>query len=472
MTGPDRVRATAAIEALSPRRLELLRLLAKGLTNDEIASALSISSGTVRVHVTAVLTQLEVKNRTEAAAAYLASEASPTRLERVILRPAIAVLPLLAGDDEPRAHVLAAGLTEDLASLFARWCWFPVIATHSSRSARSLGHTTREIGAALGARFIVDGGVRKVGRRVRVSLRVDDAEDDITLWANQHDVPWHALAAAQDALCQQVVAAAYPVLVSHARAARVTEGTELAPWELAHQGMALRSRREPAANAAALRLFGEALTQDSGLVLAHFGIGLASHDAVLNQWGAKEPALAKLHGAAIRCLEYAPHAADGYFLRGRYLQARGDWEQAIVPLEDAIGRNPSFAYAHACLSQSLQTTGYAEESVVRMRHAARLGPRSFQAGLATLHFMQSEYADALASAEDALSTTPSYTFARALAAASAYWLGDVARARSHVHTLREMSPHFQPSTFASTFGEQQDAVSRLAEALTATMRAS
>src|SRR5687767_13758460 len=93
------------IEALTPRRRELLELLAKGLTNDELAAALGISPATVRTHVSALLAALDVTNRTEAAAMYIAWEARPAQIEAVMRRPAIAVLPLVAIGDDP--HVRA-----------------------------------------------------------------------------------------------------------------------------------------------------------------------------------------------------------------------------------------------------------------------------------------------------------------------------------------------------------------------------
>lgn len=65
---------------LTPRQLEVLELMAKGLTNREIARVLGIASGTAKLHVSAVIDALEVTNRTEAAVAlqdFRAGEAGP-----------------------------------------------------------------------------------------------------------------------------------------------------------------------------------------------------------------------------------------------------------------------------------------------------------------------------------------------------------------------------------------------------------
>lgn len=466
---PALVAPASPVEALSPRRRELLSLMARGLTNLELASALKISPGTVRTHVTTVLSQLDVTNRTEAAALYIAWEAGPARVDEVLRRPAIAVLPVLAASDDPRSRVVSTGLTDDLSSLFARWCWFPVIANVALADARSLGATSSEIGARLGARFLVDANLRLGDDAWRLSVRIVDTQDGRCLWTEQTDFPSEALFEVQTTLCQEIVAAAYPVLIARTQAGRPgpRAASELASWELAHEGLALQATREPDDNKAAHLRLARALEREPDLVLAHFGLGLASYDALLNQWAPKNEALARLAGAAERCLEFAPHAAEGYYLLGRYHQSLGDWSGAIAPLEAAIGRNPSMAVAHAALAQALQVAGRDGESLERMRHAVRLGPRAFVAGLGTLHFMQGQYVEALAAAERAVVTNPRYTFARALATASAWWLGDRARAEHHLRALREQSPRFQAAGFLSTFGDGAEAVGRLARAIDA-----
>ena len=85
-------RASSRRCTLSPRRREVLHLVARGLTNDEIGTSLGISSGTVRTHVGAILAALDVTNRTEAAVLYQAWDASAPRVDEILERPALAVL--------------------------------------------------------------------------------------------------------------------------------------------------------------------------------------------------------------------------------------------------------------------------------------------------------------------------------------------------------------------------------------------
>ena len=57
----------AAFEGLTPRQKDVLRLLAKGKANKEIARELDLAEGTVKIHLAAVLRFLKARNRTEAA---------------------------------------------------------------------------------------------------------------------------------------------------------------------------------------------------------------------------------------------------------------------------------------------------------------------------------------------------------------------------------------------------------------------
>jgi TolB-like protein len=459
----------ALVGDLSPRRREVLDLAAKGLTNDDIAGVLAISSGTVRNHMTSVLADLQVANRTEATAVYLAWKAGPERVAEVMTRPAIAVLPLVALPGTEQARTTAAAVTHDLTTLFVRWCWFPVITAGAASHAHASGGTPQEVGRKLGARFLVGGTLRSSAASWRLSVRIDDVDDGRCLWAEHYDFPQEGLFEVQDAVCESIVATAYEVLIQGlaARVAAARHPRTLDAWALAHEGMLLHATRNSASNHRARVHFAAALARDPDLVLAHFGLGLCAYDEILNQWSDPGASTDRLMTYAHRCVELAPHGAEGYFLLGRYHQARGRHAFAVKPLETAIARNPSFAAAHALCAQVLVLSGRPDEGLVRLEHACRLAPRSYVAGLASFHFLRGDDAEALEHAERALITHPSYTFGLVIAIASAFWLGDVERARTHARTLRSLQPGFSPAGFLATFGPGFAAVDRIARALDA-----
>jgi DNA-binding NarL/FixJ family response regulator len=64
---PDNVEHSLTGDALTPRELEVLELLARGLGNSEIAQALYLSQHTVKNHVSSILLKLQVENRIQAA---------------------------------------------------------------------------------------------------------------------------------------------------------------------------------------------------------------------------------------------------------------------------------------------------------------------------------------------------------------------------------------------------------------------
>lgn len=454
------------VAALSPRRREVLHLIARGLTNDEIGHTLAISTGTVRTHVAAILVALDVTNRTEAAAVYQGWDASPPRVDEVLARPALAILPIETVDGRGVGEAVA--LQRDLVALCSRWCWFPVIASAATRDARTLGGPDA-IGRALGARFLLDGALRVGPRRWRLHVELVDAETSRCLIAERYEFAARELFAAQDRVCEAVVAAAYDRLIGCVltQPAPSEHPDGVATWRLAHWGLGLQARRERAANLDARTRLRAALAREPTLSLAHYGLGLAAYDAVLNQWCPRAEALDELTACAERATALAPDQAEGHYLQARLHQALGRHDRAAAPLRIAIANNPSFAAAHALLGQNLLLTGDRGEGLARLQHACRLGPRAFVAGLAVGHFICAAYQPALDAAERAVAAAPRYPFARAIAAAAAWHLGQVAVARGHVAALRTLHADFAPARFAETFGGDVDAVARIAAALAA-----
>jgi hypothetical protein len=100
--------ATRDIDRLTSRQREILELVAKGLTNDDIAGLLGARC-----------------RQSHRGGGMLHRRVLPDRQNRAVMeRPAIAVLPLVALDDDARTRTVAGAIARDLTSLFAKSCWF------------------------------------------------------------------------------------------------------------------------------------------------------------------------------------------------------------------------------------------------------------------------------------------------------------------------------------------------------------
>jgi adenylate cyclase len=91
-------------------------------------------------------------------------------------RPALAVLPFANLSGDPEQEYFADGLAEDILTRLALWRWVPVIARNSSFAYKGRAADVKVIGRELGARYVLEGSVRKGGNRLRVTGQLIDAE--------------------------------------------------------------------------------------------------------------------------------------------------------------------------------------------------------------------------------------------------------------------------------------------------------
>jgi adenylate cyclase len=114
---------------------------------------------------------------------------TPTLLGRVPGfgdRPAIAVLPLQNLSPDPEREYLADGLTEDIITELSSWRIFPVIARNSVFAYKGKHADLRTIGSQLGARYVLDGALRPVGKRLRITTQLNDVDTGQTLFAERY----------------------------------------------------------------------------------------------------------------------------------------------------------------------------------------------------------------------------------------------------------------------------------------------
>ncbi len=98
-------------------------------------------------------------------------------------KPSIAVLPFENMSGDPDQDYFADGMAEDLITALSHFRWFLVIARNSSFTYRGQGVDVRRVGREHGARYVIEGSVRKGGNRLRINAQLIEAETGNHLWA-------------------------------------------------------------------------------------------------------------------------------------------------------------------------------------------------------------------------------------------------------------------------------------------------
>jgi len=151
-----------------------------------------------------------VKNISRAIRAYRAALGHPDQKPPVPAaqaRPSIAVLPLDSMDRDPEQEHFADGLAEDLITDLAKVAGFHVIARNSTFVYKGRHINALQVGRELGARYVVEGSVRRVHNTVRITAQLIDAESGGHIWADRYDRHLSDVLAIQDEVAHAIVMA-------------------------------------------------------------------------------------------------------------------------------------------------------------------------------------------------------------------------------------------------------------------------
>ena len=215
-------------------------------------------------------------------------------------RPAIAVLPFDNLSSDPEQAFFADGLAEDLITRLSSWRAFPVIARDSSFQYRGADADLKRASEELGARYIVQGSVRRAGDQIRATAQLIDTSTGENVWADSYDGEVTDVFALQDEFSSMIAASLVSDL-NRAEAERAQQrGTEnLEAWSLYQLGLQRADSYTREDFAAARELFTSASERDP-----RFATPLAQPDLSLEfvqgMYGVERPEIDARRNAALR----------------------------------------------------------------------------------------------------------------------------------------------------------------------------
>jgi len=432
--------------------------MAKGLTNKEIGGVLHISPGTAKNHVAAVITALEVTNRTEAATALhelgLGTGAEADSVHTVTGfggRPAIAVLPFDNFSDDPEQSFLADGIVEDLVTRLATWRWFPVISRNSTFAYKGRTIDVKEVSRALGARYVVEGSVRRAGDRVRITAQLIDGASDRHAWADRYDCEIADVFDTIDEVVDKIVMTLEPAIAKIEGVRVLTQHpAELKVWECLQRGFVHLARLDSEGLRDATQLFERAIELDPDSSEAYAGLAFTQVTELGYQLSEdREAAITRVVELSRRAIACDPNDPLAHFTLGIGLSLSGDSEGARTENARALELNPSIAWAHCGLGITLCALSRVDEAIAPLETAIRLSPQDpflpyMLVALGSAQGLRGHLDEAIASLKQSLQIAPHLPIAYGVLAICQAGSGRMDDARNTLSELAEKHPGFSP----------------------------
>lgn len=379
--------------------------------------------------------------------------------DAVLKRPAVAILPFTNLSGDPSQEYFADGITEDLITALSAWRWFPVIARNSTFRYKGQAVDVTEVARALGARYVLEGSVRRAGARVRIAAQLIEAETAHHVWAKTYDREIEDVFALQDDITRAIVGAIEPHL-SRAEQARALRKLpeNLDAWDLALQGLAKIRRGTVSSLREAEKLLEQATAIDctssyaqSLLALSRFQGALAGRlsdptGSFLPTYEAAREAVELDEG------DWLAHALQGLAM----LWCHGAYDAATAEVELAVELNPSAALAYHFQGCVLTFNDQLEAAMPRLEAVLKLDPH-FQllpatlADIGLLHFLLGDYGEAVRWCDRALSEQRDHVRSWQRKAAALGLMERKAEAEAAFAEVKRLQPEFGRPYLRATY---------------------
>ncbi len=363
-------------------------------------------------------------------------------------RPSIAVLPFTNMSGDPEQDYFADGTVEEIITGLSRIKWLSVISRNSSFIYKNKPVDVKEIADRLSVRYVLGGGIRKSGLRVRITAQLVDATTGAHLWADQYDRVVEDVFALQDEIAMCVVGAIEPSL----RKAEFERIKRQRPSNFTAYDLLLRSQQfvfagMPSEAAKAIPLLEEALTLEPEYSAAHAYLSWCFHSRFGRGGLREEDRLAAIHHARA-AVRLGNDDATALAIAALVLAYDGHDNVTAIKVFDRAMELSSCNMFVLCWSAAiLAWTGKAELAIERAQLALRLGrfdPLNWRANhaLSVAYFYRQRYSEAADAAQNVVDANPVYSLPRAILAGALVRLGRTDAAKAMARTVLDREPSF------------------------------
>jgi adenylate cyclase len=369
-------------------------------------------------------------------------------------KPSIAVLPFQNMSGDPEQEYFADGIVEDITTALSRFKSLFVVARNSSFTYKGRAIDIRQVGRELGVRYVLEGSVRKMANRVRITGQLIQAETDAHIWAHWYDGDLAEIFELQDQVTLGVVGAITPKLQqAEIERARRKPLESLDAYDCHLRGLASAHRWTRAGVSEALHLVDRAIRLDPEFAPAYGLAAWCHYWRRVNGWTTDhEGETAEIFRLAETTADLGGDDAVALSYCALALGHVGGEAQAGVALADrALSLNPNLAsawYASGSLRILHSDLDEAVEHLARAMRLSPLDPLTFftLSYSAIAHFFAGRHDQARSLAERACRERPNFLTSLRIAAASNAAEGRLTEAREFAARALQLDPDLRVST--------------------------
>ena len=388
-------------------------------------------------------------------------------------KPSIAVLPFENMSGDPEQEYFADDMVEDIITGLSRSKSLFVIARTSSFTYKGKAVDIKQVGRELGIRYVLEGSVRKVGNRVRITGQLIDAATGVHLWADRFDSQIEDIFDLQDRVTSSVIGAISPQLerAEISRAQRKPTGS-LQAYDYYLRSLACSYKLTREATVEMLKLSRTANTIDPEFALSYAlgALGFAQKKAFgwRNDAGQERVEAERL---ARRAIELDKDDPSVLAMAGQALTfVVGEVEEGAALHSRAINLDPNLVSARYWSGWSYIWLGNVDAAIDQFQTALRLSPLdpriyNVQTGLAFAHCFAERNEEALSWATTAIRQQPTFAPGQLIMMACHATSGRVKEARQACVLALQLDPTHRISGIKdkAPFRRAED-IERLAQA--------
>lgn len=337
----------------------------------------------------------------------------PVPVASPVFEKSIAVLPFVDMSENHDQEYFSDGLSEELIDMLAQVPGLRVPARTSSFYFKGKQAKLPEISRELGVAHVLEGSVRKVGNRLRVTAQLVRTDTGYHLWSKTYDRQLDDIFAIQDDIAAAVVTELKAQLARGASSSRGRGTASPEAYDAYLLGRQFHLQNTVPGWSHAIDAYRKAIEVDARYADAHADLAMAQYFLAANTGDAALEDQAEQ--SAQTAIDLDPRLAAGYSSRGalRYLR-RYDWTGGESDLKQAVALDPADGQALARYGILLSYVGRRQEAATVLRQAIELDPlqNTYWQDLGITLAESGDYAQARDAFQHALVIRPTDSFSR------------------------------------------------------------